>query len=87
MRDLWLSPLPMRKDFATTMFLLRETSVRVSERALRDMQAAPVCVQKKSQGESGRQESAHYSAYGLHNVLAPGRHSDVCSAVHGDVVW
>jgi hypothetical protein len=32
------------------MFVLRETSVRVSERAMRDVRGASVCVQKKSQG-------------------------------------
>jgi hypothetical protein len=43
-RDLWLSPLPMREDAATTMFVLRAASVRVSERALRDVRAATVRV-------------------------------------------
>ena len=47
-RDVWLSPLPVREDAATTMFLLWETSVRVSERALRNVRAAPLCMQKKS---------------------------------------
>ena len=86
-REVWLLPLPVCEDTATTMFLLRETSVRVSERVLRDMRAAPMCLQKKSQDELGGRKSAHYSAHGLHNVLASGRHADVRSPIHGDVVW
>jgi hypothetical protein len=47
-RDMCLLSLPMHEGAATTMFLLRATSVRVSEGALRDMRAAPLRVQKKS---------------------------------------
>jgi hypothetical protein len=44
-----------------------------------------VCVQKKSKSERGGRKSTQYPTYGLHNLLAPRRHSDVRTAIHGDL--
>src|ERR1035437_3245164 len=88
-QEVRLSPLPMRKAIAATMFRLRQAAVRVSERGVRGLRPASMRLQKEDEGESEacRRKRARHSAHGMHHVLAPGRHTYVRQAVHGVVIW
>ncbi len=82
-------PLPVRKGSTATVFRVWQHTLRVSERAVRSLRAAPLHMQEKDEGESKtcRRERPCHSAHDVHHVLASGRYPHVRPPVYGVVVW
>src|ERR1700682_3454396 len=77
----------MHKDDSDrkTMSRLRKDTLRMSGR-LPDLRPKPLRLQEEGEGQARRREGADNSAYGKHHVLASGRNSYFCTAVHGITV-